>query len=166
MAPGYEGPSGAAYPGGPSIAREFTLDFIAAFAASSKALELVKSLREIDKQFNVADLKAKAADLLSTLADVKVALAEAQDESRSKDEESARLRDALKRREETIEVNGQRYRAIDGKPVGAPYCPVCYDDGHFIMLTTMTTAKFGHRMHCPKCKAEFEHYQEFEFHPR
>jgi hypothetical protein len=48
-----------------------TMDIITAIAAATKSLELVKAIKDIDRQMSVAELKAKSAELLSDLADVK-----------------------------------------------------------------------------------------------
>jgi hypothetical protein len=98
-----------------------------AIATASKSLELVKALKDLDKQLGEAELKAKSAALLSSLADVKVALVEARDEVLAKDKEIGRLKAVLaKRAADTVEHRGYRYmKGEDGGPRGDPYCPVC-----------------------------------------
>jgi hypothetical protein len=68
------------------------LDIPLAIGLATKSLELVKALRDIDKELGEAELKAKAAELLSNLADVKIALVEAGDELRQRDAKIAQLK--------------------------------------------------------------------------
>jgi len=52
------------------------MDIATALSLLSNATGVVKDLREIDKSFDVAALKAKMADLYVTLADVKIVTAQ------------------------------------------------------------------------------------------
>ena len=45
------------------------MDLMTAIATASKSLELVKAIKDIDKQLGEAELKARAAELLSSLTD-------------------------------------------------------------------------------------------------
>ena len=71
------------------------MDFMTIIATATKSLEMVKALKDIDKQIGEAELKARAADLLSNLADLKVALVEAKEEAAAKDSEISKLEDGI-----------------------------------------------------------------------
>ena len=123
--------------------------------AVTTALNVVKTLRDIDRGVQEADFKLQIATVTELLADAKLALVDAQDEIKSKDAELERLRSSLRfRAEETIEAGGFTYRKVDGKPVGRAYCSVCLDEGRFHTVHSILT-KAGHSVQCPKCKAEF-----------
>ena len=80
-----------------------------------------------------------------------------------KDAEIERLKTALAiRAAETVEHHGYRYRkGTDGKPKGRPYCPVCENDGLFILLTQ--TWEKGRPWQCPKCEAKFNSAPSFHY---
>ena len=67
------------------------MDLGAGLTLLSQATVIVKDLRDIDKGFDVAALKAKMADLYSTLADVKIALSNAQIEIHERDKQIRQL---------------------------------------------------------------------------
>ncbi|WP_146618676.1 hypothetical protein [Rhodoplanes elegans] len=61
------------------------MDIAAALSLLGQAIGVVKDLRELDKGFDAAALKAKMADLYATLADVKIALSDARESIHERD---------------------------------------------------------------------------------
>ncbi len=126
-----------------------------ALAAVSGALKVVNELRAIDAQFDKAELKAKLADVMSQLADAKIGLIEAEERARDLDNEINRLLNSIRKKDaETVEIKGYHYRkGDDGKPAGSPYCPICLDEGAFVLMHEIYAS--GRPTVCPKCKANF-----------
>jgi hypothetical protein len=137
------------------------MDFMTIIATATKSLEMVKALKDIDKQIGEAELKARAADLLSNLADLKVALVEAKEEAALKDSEIAKLKKAFQLRNDGVRHNSFLYdKGSDGQPVGQPYCTRCEQiDGVMIKLTYDDGMR-GNAI-CPQCKAKYRHVQVY-----
>ena len=133
------------------------LDIPLALGLTTKSLELVKALRDIDKQLGEAELKAKAAELLSNLADVKIALVEAGDELRERDAMITRLKAAFQLKEDCVRQNDFLYsKSPAGTPTGSPYCPRCEQiDGVMIKLAR-DAGERGNAI-CPQCKSKYRH---------
>src|SRR5258708_32123904 len=72
--------------------RRRRMDIPIALTSLTKGLELLKAIREIDKNFDAATYKGKIAELMSTVADAKNALTEARDELAARDQEIKRLK--------------------------------------------------------------------------
>lgn len=129
------------------------VDIMTALATAGQAIKLAQDLRGIDKAMDAADYKLKIADLTSVLSDIKIALTEAKDELAAKDAEVAALKRQFQRTADTVEVKGFKYnKGEDGKPQGAPYCPVCEQkSGNLFHLTRLAGKDV-----CPHCKALFQ----------
>jgi hypothetical protein len=67
------------------------LDIAAGLTLLGQATNIVKGLREIDKGFDLAALKARMADLYGTLADVKIALSDARETIHDRDRKIKQL---------------------------------------------------------------------------
>lgn len=61
------------------------MDIATGLSLLAQATGIVKDLREIDKSFDAATLKAQMADLYGTLADVKIALSDARETIHDRD---------------------------------------------------------------------------------
>jgi len=61
------------------------MDIAAGLSLLAQATGIVKDLREIDKGFDAAGLKAQMAELYATLADVKIALSDARETIHDRD---------------------------------------------------------------------------------
>ncbi len=136
---------------------DVAMDFVAAIASITKGLEVLKVIRDIDKNFDAASYKGKIAELTTALADAKLALVDARDEAAGKQKEIDRLKEAFRQRSEnTVIVQGCRYeKSADGKPLGMPYCERCEKiDGVLIHLAS-TGGKDGYKAICPQCKSDF-----------
>lgn len=67
------------------------MDIAAGLSLLAQATGMVKDLREIDKGFDLAALKARMADLYVTLADVKISLSDAREEIHERDKQIKEL---------------------------------------------------------------------------
>jgi hypothetical protein len=96
------------------------MDFLTIIATATRSLEMVKALKDIDKQIGEAELKARAAELLSNLADLKVALVEAKEEAAVKDGEIAKLKKAFQLRNDCVRhykfLVRQKFRRCASRP--------------------------------------------------
>ena len=73
------------------------MDIGAGLTLLSQATGIVKDLRDIDKGFDVAALKARMADLYATLADVKIALSDARETIHERDRRITELEEKIAR---------------------------------------------------------------------
>ena len=136
------------------------VDFAVALTAISQAVNVVKGLNQIDREFDKAELKLKIAELSSALATAQMTLAEAQKEFSEKDGQIGRLEAAFREKQELVEYRGFYYRkASDGTPLGRPYCPRCVQEGSLFMMTRTPKAQFA----CPKCRVECDGVTAFRF---
>jgi hypothetical protein len=128
-----------------------------ALTAATKSIELLRAMKDLDKQYSQAELKAKAAELLSNLADVKVALVDAPDQIAEKEREIVKLRSAFQLRQETDNFSFDKDE--QGRPIGWPYCYRCEQiDG--VMIKVHQGG--GRDMVCPQCKRT---YGSMEYRP-
>lgn len=138
------------------------MDLASAIAVAAQAVGIAKDLREIDKGFDVAELKARMADLYNNLADVRMALVDAQIDMREKDSEIEQLKSAFQLQRSLVERCGYKYEAFDsGEPKGDAFCPRCEQNhGRFYRLVPRENAARG-SMDCPECKAHFTQVPRF-----
>jgi hypothetical protein len=94
------------------------VDFVTAIATAGQVIGLLKELGGAQKAFDSAEWKLKLAEVNGLVADLKNALVDANAEARAKEEELNNLRKRFAVFADTIEVNGHRYEARDGKPGG------------------------------------------------
>jgi polyhydroxyalkanoate synthesis regulator phasin len=78
-------------------------------AVISQALEAVKKLRGIEKDFDIATYKLQVADLASSLAEAKKGLVDVKDEIAAKDAEIERLKKATEFQGTLVEHRGFQY---------------------------------------------------------
>ncbi len=71
------------------------MDIATALTLLGQATGIVKDLREIDKGFDLAALKAQMANLYGTLADVKIALSDARETIHDKEKKIKELEDKI-----------------------------------------------------------------------
>ncbi|UGY03280.1 hypothetical protein [Bradyrhizobium quebecense] len=71
------------------------MDIAAALALVGQATGIVKNLREIEKGFDAAALKAQMSELYGTLADVKIALSDARETIHEKDKKIKELEEKI-----------------------------------------------------------------------
>ncbi|MGY2906561.1 hypothetical protein [Bradyrhizobium sp. URHC0002] len=71
------------------------MDIAAALSLLGQATNIVKNLREVEKGFDVAALKAQMAELYGTLADVKIALSDARETIHDRDKKIKELEEKI-----------------------------------------------------------------------
>jgi hypothetical protein len=71
------------------------VDISAGLTLIGQAIGMVRDLREIDKGFDTAAIKAQMADLYGTLADVKIALSDARGDIHERDRRIKELEDKI-----------------------------------------------------------------------
>jgi len=114
------------------------LDIATALTLLGQATRIVKDLREIDKGFDLASLKAQMANLYGTLADVKIALSDAREAIHEKDQKIKRLEDKI-----AALVSGET-------------CPIC-NEGRMKVVASREHPHFGfagvqeRTLKCDKC---------------
>jgi hypothetical protein len=91
----------------------------------TESVKLIKTLNDVDRSLSEADLKMTIANVTGMLADTKAGISEMGDEIRALKQEIERLQSLLAFRGELVELHGFKYDAINGAPVGFPYCPAC-----------------------------------------
>lgn len=122
----------------------------------SDAISIARAVADAKTVWEQADLKLRMADVTSALADAKNTLTEAQVEMRDKEQEIDRLKQAFTRIDETVEFQGKRYRkGPDDKPMGRPFCTVCWEEGRLFLLDKDMKGMRG-AMKCARCKASFD----------
>jgi hypothetical protein len=134
------------------------MDVMTTITAISRSLDVLRTLKEIDSEFDRATYKAKIAELTSTLAEAKTSLLDAREELRAKDIEIAELKRAFEfARDNTVVKKGMRYeKAPDGSPQGMPFCDRCERvDGRLIRIVGTQTSKDGYKAVCPQCKSDY-----------
>lgn len=131
----------------------------AAIGSINAALTIAKAMRQIEKDYDAAVLKAQIVDLMGAVTDAKGELIEAEEQLRAKDAEIKRLTESLNAKADMIEVDGFMHaKGEDGKPKGRPFCPACLAaDG-----TQIRPAKSVNNFStCPRCKANYRNLNEF-----
>jgi len=142
------------------------MDIMTTIAAVSKGLEVLKTLKELDAEFDRATYKAQLAELMSTLAEAKTSLLDARENLREKNDQIAELKRAFEfARDNTVIRRGMRYeRTPDGSPQGMPFCDRCERiDGRLIRLVGTSSAKDGYKALCPQCKSDFGRQRGFGY---
>lgn len=136
------------------------MDLAAALGAVGAALNVAKSIKDIDAAFDRAAYKIQIADLMSNLADVKVAVLEAQEELRDAKAENERLTNALSAKGDLIEgPGGHLWISQEGLKLGYPVCPSCLErEGRQVILKQdggMASTR------CPRCASAFQPVEYF-----
>ncbi|UDL89428.1 hypothetical protein LGH82_30955 [Mesorhizobium sp. PAMC28654] len=132
------------------------MDIAGTLSALAAALGVVKDLREIDGQFDKAELRLKIADISGALADARLGVIDAGEVIRAKEQEIARLAALFAyRADRTIRLNGYTYEKAEDsdRPVGLPFCPVCEQKGHLLRL--VEPYRPGRPKICPRCATDF-----------
>lgn len=137
------------------------MDIGAAITSLTTAQKIAKGLREIEKAYDAANLKAQIADLLSNIADAKSELVEAQSVIKEKDEEIKRLNEALVINPDLIEGPGgyKWQNRGEGLRIGLPVCPTCLDrEARQVVLV-----RSGRYLaaQCPRCSTPFDPVERF-----
>lgn len=137
------------------------MDIAAALASLNSALGILKGLREIDKAYDLALLRAQVVDLMGNVTDAKAELLEAQETLTAKDKEIARLSDALAEKGELVDgPGGYKWpKTEDGLRRGFPICPACDEKEHRQVLLKQVGRGYG--AVCPRCATKFDPVEYF-----
>ena len=102
---------------------------IGAVVSSVKtAVEIAKTIKDLDAKVQQAELKLKVADLLGALADAKIAATELQDLVAKKDEEIGELRKSIAIKGDVVRRGDAYYmKGSGGAAAGEPYCTRCWE---------------------------------------
>jgi len=142
------------------------MDFPAAFATATAALDIARGLRAVEKSYDAVELKIQIVDLIDNLIDVKGALQDAREEVERLELAIAELRRASAVRAETVIYDGFRYERMPGTdddPRGYPYCQRCDDQEGRLVRTV--DASHGPGTTCPQCKTLFKQAYPFNWNP-
>ena len=128
------------------------MDIMTAIAAGTKALEALRAIQDINKQYDAATWKAKVAELMSDVADMKLALIDANDQIRQLDNDRKELSSKVTfKAEKTKYENGLLYEIYeDGSAAEFPFCQNCLTSGKFVRLVRA----MGGTALCPGCKTQ------------
>jgi hypothetical protein len=131
------------------------MDILGGIAATKTAIDIAKTLKDINKSFDEATYKANMTELIENLSEVRLALVEAKEQIFEKDREIETLKMINIERGKLVKAaGGYHYQANDGgEPVGFPVCPKCDAvDGRLIHLVEHVR---GHVGKCPACATEY-----------
>lgn len=112
------------------------MDIIAGIAAATQGLSILKTVREIDKNFDAATYRSRLADATDALSNAKLALIDAREELAKRDKEIERLQSAFEAKGKLIKGEGD-YNYFVGEndqPLGFPVCPSCEAEGRIVQL--------------------------------
>jgi hypothetical protein len=130
------------------------MDLMLAFTAATKSIELLRAMKDLDKQYSQAELKAKAAEPLSNLADVKVALIDARDQIAEKD---CQVETAFQLRQETDNFSFDK-----DERVALLICLIVTAAEQIDGVMIKVHQGGGRDMVCPQCKRT---YGSMEYRP-
>lgn len=131
------------------------MDIATGLAAASQAIGITKTLRNIEKDYDVAAFKGQIADLMIALSDAKMALSDARDAIAERDKEVARLKESFAERATLKQGAGDySYHTDDnGRVIGYPVCPKCETvEGR---ISTLKQDKSHWIGTCPACSSTF-----------
>ena len=133
------------------------MDIIGGISAASEALRLIKELRGIDRQLDVAELKLRLADLVDKLLEAKEALQDAkQDRSELIDQIDA-LKSAMNQRGILEDDNGCLYELDIGRNrAGDPFCNLCFVRDEKLYRLVKSTFYDEPRWKCVNCKNQYD----------
>lgn len=128
---------------------------ISAITTSVKtAIDIAKTIKDVDVSLEKAELKMRVAELISALADAKIASAEIVESLHQKEAEIEELQKKLKFKEKLTRM-GEAYFEVDktGSPTGDPYCSNCWEIRQ--IAVHLKTADHAAKKECPSCKTFF-----------
>lgn len=126
------------------------MDIVAGIAAATQGLGILKTVREIDKNFDAATYRSQLADATDALSNAKLALIEAREELAKRDREIERLQSAFEAKGKLVKGAGDYnyFAGENGQPLGFPVCPSCEADGRIIQLKQDGPTEMAR---CPSC---------------
>ncbi|MFH1356631.1 MAG: hypothetical protein ABII18_05805 [bacterium] len=125
-----------------------------AYSGIKTALEISKSLKNLDIKIEKADLKIKIAELMESLAEAKCAIVETQDFIREKDDEILKLKEAFKTKAKLKRFMDVYYEIDEaGQMIGDPNCSCCWETKQDLIHVVQNPSKRRNYV-CPVCKTE------------
>jgi hypothetical protein len=102
------------------------MDIVTGIAAAGQALDVVKKLRDLEKNFDAATFRMEIANLQLALSDAQIALSQAQLTIAERDAEIRRLKEVQAGKMPVVQYRGYNF-GIDssGRPIGLPFCRTC-----------------------------------------
>lgn len=131
------------------------MDIVTGLAAVSNGITVAKTMRNIEKNLDVAVMKGQLADITVALSDAKLALVQAKEDIEERNKEIERIRKSLDERSELRQLDGGFQFKIDeqGNPIGYPVCPTCVArESRVIQL--VQDGPYRHGV-CPNCHTKF-----------
>jgi hypothetical protein len=102
------------------------------FATVTAALGAVKTISEIAKNVNNAELTQKIIELQNSILALQQQLFEMQTENLTLKQEKRELQDVIAKGQELVFAAEAYWRKTDGAYDG-PYCPMCWDADHRVI---------------------------------
>ncbi|WP_374000298.1 hypothetical protein [Bdellovibrio bacteriovorus] len=99
---------------------------VAVMTGVTQAINITKTLKELDLKLNEAEGKLKLADLYIALSDVKMNVADLKAAILDKDDEIKQLKEQLQLQDE-MQYNGVFYFRALGEKKDGPFCAQCFD---------------------------------------
>lgn len=138
------------------------MDIPGTITAITASINALKALREINAEYDKAELKAQLADVMSSLADAKIALSEAQEFIASQSKDILALKATFEKSADLIEYRGFKYEHDEsGNPKGEPFCPRCEQRDGFLMRLSQSGARTD--LVCPECKSTYSRATRFAY---
>lgn len=131
------------------------MDIMSGIAAATQAIEIAKTLRGIEKEYDAATYRAQIAELIDSLTDAKLALSDAKETIAHRNGEIERLKASFQTRAKLTKGEGDYDFMADehGKPLGYPVCPKCENiEGRVVQLKEHELSGTGR---CPVCASIF-----------
>jgi hypothetical protein len=131
------------------------MDISAGIASLKTAIDIVKTLNEINKSYDEANYKANIIDLIEKLSDAKLALIEAKEKIFDKEKEISSIKNFSIQHKALVDGgHGYRYQANEnGSPIGFPMCPKCEQLDSRLIQLVQHGKWYGAK--CPACASEF-----------
>ncbi len=117
---------------------------------ADKVIDAIKTIRDLAKKFESAELQNRIGDLMNASADLKLEMAELKSANLHLQDENAMLKRKRDLRSQMTMIEGVCHSAetIPGYGKG-PFCPLCLEkDG---LLLHVIKYSSGHRWYCPNC---------------
>ncbi len=139
------------------------MDIPGTITAITASITALKGLREINAEYDKAELKAQLADVMSSLADAKIALSEAQEVIAGQSKEISVLKTTFEKSAKLVEHRGYKYETNEkGQPKGEPFCPRCEQRDGFLMRLSQSKGAVT-ELQCPECKSIYSRIPRFAY---
>lgn len=131
------------------------MDIATGLTAATEAINIAKSLRNLEKSFDAVAHKARIVELMDALVDAKTALTEAKAIIDERDRQIASLRAAFDERAALVIGDGDYKFKTDesGNKVGYPVCPKC--EAASGKIVQLKQDGHHHNGKCPVCDSLF-----------